>query len=123
MTKREPNYHEFTTLPDNWTHAVWTEETEDSDSKVLNESDPYKWSGVNDPPVIGAKVKVYMNGLGNGKIVGYFAEYGWLGVLVRLSKPPVWWKKQTKERGENPSTTNAHIYGLELEPRKEKAVT
>jgi hypothetical protein len=123
MSKNEANYHKFDTLPENWTRPVWTEG--DDDCKVVNKSDPYKWSGDNAPPAIGAKVKVYMNSLGNGEVVGYFSEYGWLGVLVVLSKPPSWWRKQTRERGENPATTPAHIYGKELEPytKKEAATT
>ena len=68
---------------------MWAKETGDADSKVVNAADPYKWSGTSNPPAMGARVKVHMNGLGYGKVVGYFAEYGWLGVLVRLSKPPL----------------------------------
>ena len=100
----EPNYHEFDELPV-WTQAVWT------DGKVVNEADPYKWGGRNPPPKIGAKVHVYMNSIGAGKVVGYFAEYGWLGVLVRPAKAPAWYVKQ------NGRYTPGHVFGPELEPR------
>jgi hypothetical protein len=106
---RKANYSEFTTLP-TWTRPVW-KKVEDGDNELLNDADPFKWSGDKDPPAIGAKVHIYMNKLGKGTVVGYFVEYGWLGVLVKLSKPPVWWKKQ------NPDNPNAHLFGLDLEPR------
>lgn len=109
MSKQEANYHEFKELPANWSRAVW------EDGKVANEADPYKWSAESDPPKIGAKVHVYMNSLGDGKVVSYFAEYGWLGVLVQCQKNPEWRKKQLK--GKNPP---GHVFGKELEPFKPK---
>ena len=115
--ERKANYHEFTTLP-KWTRAVW--DWEGDERKVVNDSDPYKWSGDNDPPAIGKRVKIYMNNFGTGTVVGYFAEYGWLGVLVKLSKPPAWWKQQTRDRGADPAKTNGHFFGLDLEPRTSK---
>lgn len=113
----DANYHEFTKLP-KWTRAVW--EGPDDDRKLVNDSDPYKWSGDNDPPKIGAKVKIYMNNFGAGTVVGYFAEHGWLGVLVKLSNPPSWWRQQTRDRGKDPTKTNGHFFGLDLEPRTPK---
>lgn len=106
---REAKYHEFTTLP-TWTKPIWEGPADDHD--LVNESDPYKWSGDGPPPAIGAHVKIYMNKLGTGTVTSYFAEYGWLGCKVKLDKPPVWWKKQ------NPSKPDAHLFGLDLFPRK-----
>ena len=120
-SKQEANYHEFGELPD-WTQAQWGEKSKvNSDRKLLNPFDPYKWSGDAPPPAIGAKVKVYMNDFGNGTVMGYFAEYGWLGVLVKISKPPKWWVKQTKNRGEDPKATLGHFFGIDLQPRKAAA--
>jgi hypothetical protein len=108
--EREANYHEFTTLPA-YTAAVW------EDGKVKNEADPYKWSGSKPPPKIGTRVKVYLNNLGSGTVIGYFAEYGWLGVRVRLVKKtiPDWRRKQW------PDNPPAHLFGLDLEPRRKPA--
>lgn len=112
---REANYHEMTELPA-WTRAVW--DGPGDDRKLVNEADDYKWSGDNPPPPIGAKIpKIYMNNLGSGKVVGYFCEYGWLGVLVTLDKPPKWWVDNMKDRG-LPKTAPAHLFGIDLEPRK-----
>ena len=117
MSKQEANYHEFKELPANWSRAVWGEKSPvNSDRKLLNEADPYKWSGDGDPPKIGEKVHVYMNQLGEGKVISYFAEYGWLGVLVQCKKNPEWRKKQLN--GKNPP---GHIFGKELEPFSPKA--
>lgn len=107
MKNKSANYHEFTELPAAWTRPEWKGE------KVLNDADPYKWSGSGDPPAIGAKVHAYMNRLGNGTVVTYFAEYGWLGVKVKLDKPPAWFTKQNNNT--NPA---AHLFGVDLEPRK-----
>jgi hypothetical protein len=113
MSSREANYHEFETVPV-WTKPIW--DNTNGERELVNDADPYKWSGDKAPPAIGDHVKIYMNKLGAGTVVGYFAEYGWLGCLVKLDKPPVWWKKQ------NPDKPPACIFGLDLYPRKlEKA--
>jgi len=114
MTAATANYHEFTALPP-YTAPQWT--GEGNDRKLLNQADPYKWSGTKAPPAIGAKVRLYVNRFGTGTVVTYFAEYGWLGIKVKLDKPPAWWTKQTKERGKDPKTTLAHFFGVDLEPR------
>jgi len=118
MSKQEQNYHLMDELPANWVRAIWGEDA-DGKRKVLNEDEPYKWSAEKDPPKLGAKVNVSMNGLGAGVVVGYFAEYGWLGVMVKLKKSPKWREDQLKSggKGKNPP---AHIFGVELEPRKKK---
>jgi hypothetical protein len=103
---RKANYSEFQTLPSSWTRAVW------SGDKIENESDPFKWSGRADPPVIGARVHAYMNKLGSGTVRAYFVEYGWLGVLVQLDKNPAWRRKQLQG---NPP---AHLFGIDLEKRE-----
>lgn len=106
---KKANYSEFKELPA-WTRPAW------KNGKVANDGDPFKWSGVADPPAIGAKVKAYMNNLGKGTVVGYFVEYGWFGALVQLDKPPAWRTKQLD--GKNPP---AHLFGIDLEPRLKKA--
>lgn len=110
----EANYSEFPTLPANWSRAVWSTKTDQWNNHVLvNESDPFKWSGRQDPPAVGAKVHCYMNKLGSGTVLAYFVEYGWLGVLVQLDKNPAWRRKQLN--GNNPP---AHLFGIDLEPRE-----
>lgn len=56
-----------------------------------------KWSNKNPvPPAVGDTVTVTMNGIGKGKVLGYFIEHGWLGLHVWPSKPPDWFRKQNK---------------------------
>lgn len=66
------------------------------------------WGGKHEPPAIGSKVRVTMNGLGRGTVRGYFVECDWLGLLVELHNPPQWWAKQ------NPQRPLAHIFGIEF---------
>jgi hypothetical protein len=99
----EKSYQEFNVLPA-WTKPVWKGE------EVANDSDEFKWSGDKSPPELGAKVKTGMNNLGTGTVVKYFAEHGWLGVLVKLERPPKWYTEQNKG---NPP---AHLFGIDLNP-------
>jgi len=73
-------------------------------------------------PKIGEPVVVTMNALGSGTVVAYFVECGYLGVHVKLSKPPEWWKKQNaqfaKEYPNFPFKGTAGIFGTELELQK-----
>jgi len=101
------NYREFEELPANWAKPIW------KGGKVVNEAEPYKWSGDGDPPKIGAKVNVSVNGIGEGKVTSYFVEYGWLGVMVRPKKAPDWYIKQ------NGRYALAHIFGNELKAEAE----
>ena len=48
------------------------------------------WCGVNPPPVIGDRVKVRINEFGEGEVVSYFHEHGFLGVEVRVDHQPRW---------------------------------
>ncbi len=102
------NYREFTDLPA-WTQAVWRHDADGGNYMVVNDADPFKWSGKEPPPAIGDRVHTRMNRLGWGTVLRYFVEYGWLGVLVALDAPPEWYTKQNKG---NPA---AHIFGVDLD--------
>lgn len=115
MSNAEANYSEFNTVPA-WTRAVWS-----ADGKhLVNTDDPFKWGGDADPPAIGDRVHVYMNGLGAGTVLGYFVEYGWFGLLVKLDKSPEWRRKQLKANGKD-ANAPAHIFGIDLKPLKRQA--
>ena len=93
-------------LPEGWIKAGFKE------GEPVNEA-AIKWSGKGEPPAIGSVVKIKMNGLGEGLVKGYFVQDNWLGVLVELSDPPDWWKKQNAKfiaKGDSLS----HIFGAEL---------
>lgn len=40
------------------------------------------WSNGTIPPAIGSVVKVRTNGIGSARVLGYFVEYGYLGLHV-----------------------------------------
>jgi hypothetical protein len=91
----------------------WQTPIRDSGGEIVNKSE-VKWSGGNAPPDIGASVDVKMNSLGAAIVAGYFVEDGWLGVTVRLSDPPDWWKRQN----EGKLNRLAHIFGAEIRSMK-----
>lgn len=68
------------------------------------------WAGKVPPPPVGEIIRVSMNSLGNGEVVGYFSLEGYLGLLVKLSNPPEWYVKQ------NNGNVIGHIFGPEFAP-------
>lgn len=77
--------------------GVWI----DQDPKIL------RWSGKARPPAIGEKVQIDVNNLGTGTVVRYFAQEGWLGVLVQLDHI-------SAERHERWGGGPTHVFGAEL---------
>lgn len=76
------------------------------------------WSGKTDPPPVGTRVNVRINGLGYGTIAAYFTEHGYLGVKITLEDRPEWHVKQ------NPNRDYCLVFGAEIdvEPRVMSAV-
>tara|TARA_R110002020_G_scaffold208685_2_gene414493 strand:+ start:1429 stop:1665 length:237 start_codon:yes stop_codon:yes gene_type:complete len=68
-----------------------------------------KWTGEGSIPAVGETVEVKMNGLGSGKVSGYFAESGFIGLVVDLDSPPEWYLKQN-----NNEFFPTHVFGTEL---------
>lgn len=82
----------------------------------LHDQSVIKWSGKLPVPEIGQEVKLYVTGFGSGIVSGYFVEYGWLGVYVRLAKNqrPAWHKKQL------PDIDHYMAFGIDLVPVSEQ---
>jgi hypothetical protein len=55
-----------------------------------------RWSGDFPIPKIGDRVNVIINDLGTGEVIGYFVEYNFLGLYVRLDHQPEWHKIQAQ---------------------------
>lgn len=53
-----------------------------------------KWSRPGPLPEIGTEVDVRVNSIGLGWVAGYFREYGFLGLIVKLRRPPEWHREQ-----------------------------
>lgn len=90
----------LSSLPE-WQQIVW------ADGKIVNRDAPNKWGGKIAPPTIGDDVIVGVNNIGAGKVLSYFNEEGFLGVLVQPANPPEWYRKQN---GSKP----CHVFGAEL---------
>ncbi len=95
-------YQEFTTLPEYQT-GHWQD-------KMPVKTGDVTWFNANPPPPIGAKVRATINRLGTAKVIGYFVEEGYLGLLVTLDNPPDWHVKQNRRN------IKAHLFGPEFEP-------
>ena len=55
------------------------------------------WSNPGPLPAIDSTVDVTMNSIGLVRVVGYFCQGGYLGVMTRPLHPPKWLVKQRKE--------------------------
>lgn len=71
-----------------------------------------EWSGTRGVPRIGDVVKVYLNNLGVGEVVGYCQMGEFLGVRVKLDDPPEWFVNQASD------PNDCWVVGCELEPRR-----
>lgn len=74
---------------------------------------PYRtalWSGVGDPPELGARVEIGVNGIGPGTVEGYAVSDGYLGLMVRADEAtrPDW------HRAQNPANGAFLTFGAEL---------
>jgi len=68
------------------------------------------WSNEVDPPAVGDEVVVSVNGIGPGKVIGYFVEADFLGVKVIPHVKPKWW--EPAKPGEPPLF--CMVFGAEL---------
>ena len=72
---------------------------------------PALWcsSEYDEPPGIGARVRITFNQWGTGTVAGYFTEDGFLGLLVKPARVPEWARQQ---RWPGPYCT---VFGPEIE--------
>ena len=66
------------------------------------------WTGTDPIPVLGARIRVRMNGLGLGIMCGFFALDNYLGVAVELDQLPTWFIQA------HPGQTLGYFYGREV---------
>jgi hypothetical protein len=75
------------------------------------------WISTKPIPTVGSEVNVKINGIGRSKVLKYFVEHGFIGLLVQPLNPPTWYIKQ------NGANEPCHVYPaecLELEVRDEE---
>lgn len=101
MTEKSQDYTTMTELP---SFAI-ARTVED----VTAAGNATKWSGVALPPKVGDVVKVKINGIGRSIVCHYFTEHGWLGLVVKPTRPPAWFSKQYHK------VATCHVFGAEIE--------
>lgn len=84
------------------------------------------WSGSMPLPEVGDKITITMNSIGPARVMGYFMEGGYLGVMTKALRPPKWLREQRKEeasRTDMPQWWRDGIgceFGTEIEPFTER---
>lgn len=96
----EGNYTEHDTIPPHVRHQA-------QDGVAIPPE--VKWSGRGEVPPIGARIRIRINNIGPGTVVGYATHHGWLGVRAMPHNPPEWYVRQ------NGRDHAALTYGAELD--------
>jgi len=86
----------------------------DKDGKQKKQSPTARplWSNGQPPPPLEAEVIVRVNDIGSAIVVGYFVEYGYLGLHVMPKNPPAWYRKQNGLPGG--AWKDCHVFGAEV---------
>ena len=66
------------------------------------------WGSDKPIPAVGSEVNVKINGIGRSKVLKYFVEYGFIGMLVQPFDPPAWYIKQ------NGADEPCHVFPAEV---------
>ena len=73
------------------------------------EFEKLEWVSKQPIPAVGSEVNVKINSIGRSKVLKYFVEYGFIGMLVQPFNPPAWYIKQ------NGADEPCHVYPAECE--------
>ena len=74
--------------------------------------DVIKWVSQQDVPKVGDRVKVLFNGFGQGEVIGYEVNEGYLSIVVKIDKLPAWYVRQYKGDVKD----SIAVYGSEFIP-------
>lgn len=96
------SYQEFDALPQ-FEHAVF----ENGKRLASVTGNPF-WSRPEQPPEVGDIVEVRINSIGLARVIGYFVQDGYLGLLVKPFDPPDWYIRQ------NGYFATGHVFGAEI---------
>ena len=96
----QPGISVFRDLPE-YRAAVWI------DSKLQNAGEAPLWSGATPPPAIGETIAIKR--FGGGRVLGYYTQDHWLGVIADPITWPDWW------RARNPDGALVYVFGAEIE--------
>jgi hypothetical protein len=76
---------------------------------IYTEFEKLAWVSTNAIPQVGEEVNVKINGIGRSKVLKYFVEYGFIGLIVQPMSPPQWYVKQ------NGAGEPCHVFPAEVE--------
>lgn len=65
---------------------------------TYTEFDELQWVANKPLPAYGSEVTVKVNGIGRSKVLRYFVEHGFIGLIVMPLNPPNWYKNQNESR-------------------------
>ena len=71
---------------------------------TYTEFEQLQWVSNKPLPAVGTEVEVKINSIGRSKVLKYFVEHGFIGLVVQPLNPPTWYRDQ------NASTTDSALY-------------
>ena len=74
---------------------------------TYTEFEQLQWVSNKPLPAVGTEVEVKINRVGRSKVLKYFVEHGFIGLVVQPINPPDWYKNQNK------STLDSALYDWE----------
>ena len=72
------------------------------------ELEKLQWVSTKPIPAVGSEVNVTINGIGRSKVLKYFVEHGFIGLVVQPQNPPTWYIKQ------NGADEPCHVFPAEV---------
>jgi hypothetical protein len=107
--------YNLTSLPEPLVTAATVQLGDDGMYPKPEASQRYFWSNTLQPPAVGDRVDVRMNGFGPGTVTGYFTEFGYLGVYVKVDRLPDWYVKQNKGKEKDANYGTPMVFGVEVD--------
>jgi hypothetical protein len=75
---------------------------------TYTEFEKLQWVTTKPIPAVGSEVNVKINGIGRSKVLKYFVEHGFIGLVVQPQNPPAWYIKQ------NGADEPCHVFPAEV---------
>ena len=102
------------TIKQNWENIIMIK-TELVETKSISrpkgtytEFEQLQWVANKPLPAVGSEVEVKINGIGRSKVLKYFVEHGFIGLVVQPQNPPTWYIKQ------NGADEPCHVFPAEV---------
>ena len=82
---------------------------------TYTEFESLQWVANKPLPAYGSEVTVKINGIGRSKVLRYFVEHGFVGLIVMPFNPPTWYREQNKSKmdGDLYDWDSCHVFPAE----------